>query len=58
MSPVVDHRLAERAEAEVMEILTFLIPVSLLLGGIGLAPSVWALKTKQFDDPMATPTAS
>jgi cbb3-type cytochrome oxidase maturation protein len=34
-----------------MEILTFLIPVSLLLGGIGLAAFVWALKTKQFDDP-------
>ncbi|NEY89718.1 cbb3-type cytochrome oxidase assembly protein CcoS [Tabrizicola oligotrophica] len=34
-----------------MEILTYLIPVSLLLGGIGLAAFVWALKTRQFDDP-------
>ncbi len=34
-----------------MEILTYLIPVSLLLGGIGLAAFFWALKTKQFDDP-------
>jgi cbb3-type cytochrome oxidase maturation protein len=34
-----------------MEILTYLIPVSLLLGGIGLAAFFWAMKTKQFDDP-------
>ncbi len=34
-----------------MQILTYLIPVSLLLGGIGLAAFFWALKTKQFDDP-------
>jgi cbb3-type cytochrome oxidase maturation protein len=34
-----------------MEILTILIPVSLLLGGIGLIAFFWALKTKQFDDP-------
>ncbi len=34
-----------------MEILTILIPVSLLLGGIGLLAFFWALKTKQFDDP-------
>jgi cbb3-type cytochrome oxidase maturation protein len=34
-----------------MEILTYLIPVSLLLGGIGLAAFFWALKSKQFDDP-------
>jgi cbb3-type cytochrome oxidase maturation protein len=34
-----------------MEILTILIPVSLLLGGIGLFAFFWALKTKQFDDP-------
>ena len=34
-----------------MEILTILIPVSLLLGGIGLGAFFWALKTKQFDDP-------
>ena len=34
-----------------MEILTYLIPVSLFLGGIGLVAFFWALKTKQFDDP-------
>jgi P-type Cu2+ transporter len=39
---VVDHRFAERAEAEVMEILALLIPVSLLLGGVGLIAFFWA----------------
>ncbi|MFM2390201.1 MAG: hypothetical protein RLZZ437_1756 [Pseudomonadota bacterium] len=34
-----------------MEILGILIPVSLLLGGIGLAAFVWAMKNRQFDDP-------
>ena len=34
-----------------MEILTVLIPVSLMLGGIGLAAFIWAMKTRQFDDP-------
>ncbi len=34
-----------------MEILSILIPVSLLLGGIGLAAFIWAMKTHQFDDP-------
>jgi cbb3-type cytochrome oxidase maturation protein len=34
-----------------MEILAILIPVSLLLGGIGLDAFFWAMKTKQFDDP-------
>lgn len=34
-----------------MEILSILIPVSLLLGGIGLAAFIWALKARQFDDP-------
>jgi cbb3-type cytochrome oxidase maturation protein len=34
-----------------MEILAALIPVSLLLGGIGLAAFLWALKSRQFDDP-------
>lgn len=34
-----------------MQILTILIPVSLLLGGIGLAAFFWAMRTKQFDDP-------
>ena len=34
-----------------MEILSILIPVSLLLGGCGLAAFVWALRSKQFEDP-------
>ncbi len=34
-----------------MEILTILIPISLFLGGIGLAAFFWALKKRQFDDP-------
>lgn len=34
-----------------MEILTILIPVSLFLGGLGLAAFFWAMKTHQFDDP-------
>jgi cbb3-type cytochrome oxidase maturation protein len=34
-----------------MEILSILIPISLFLGGIGLAAFIWALKTRQFDDP-------
>lgn len=34
-----------------MDILAFLIPVSLFLGAIGLIAFVWALKTKQYDDP-------
>lgn len=34
-----------------MTILAYLIPVSLFLGGIGLAAFFWAMKTRQFDDP-------
>lgn len=34
-----------------MEILGILIPVSLFLGGVGLAAFFWALRTRQFDDP-------
>lgn len=34
-----------------MEILTILIPVSLVLGGLGLAAFFWALRKGQFDDP-------
>ncbi len=34
-----------------MDILAFLIPISLLLGGIGLVAFFWAMKTRQFDDP-------
>ncbi|MBI1170306.1 cbb3-type cytochrome oxidase assembly protein CcoS [bacterium] len=34
-----------------MQILAILIPVSLLLGGLGLLGFIWALKGRQFDDP-------
>jgi cbb3-type cytochrome oxidase maturation protein len=34
-----------------MDILAYLIPVSLFLGGIGLVAFVWALRTRQYDDP-------
>lgn len=34
-----------------MEILSLLIPASLLLGGVGLIAFVWTLKNSQYDDP-------
>ncbi|MEZ5887780.1 MAG: cbb3-type cytochrome oxidase assembly protein CcoS [Paracoccaceae bacterium] len=34
-----------------MEMLAILIPVSLFLGGLGLAAFLWSLKTRQYDDP-------
>lgn len=34
-----------------MEMLVYLIPVSLILGGIGLAAFLWSLKHRQYDDP-------
>ena len=34
-----------------MEVLVLLIPVSLALGGIGLAAFFWALRNRQFEDP-------
>lgn len=34
-----------------MDVLVYLIPVSLFLGGLGLAAFVWALKSRQFEDP-------
>lgn len=34
-----------------MNILIFLIPMALFMGGLGLAAFLWALKTGQFDDP-------
>lgn len=33
-----------------MTILLYLIPVALLLGGLGLAAFLWALKSGQYDD--------
>lgn len=34
-----------------MDILGYLIPASLFLGGIGLAAFLWTLKSDQYDDP-------
>ncbi len=33
-----------------MDALVFLIPVSLLLGGVGLAGFLWALRSRQYED--------
>jgi cbb3-type cytochrome oxidase maturation protein len=33
-----------------MTVLLFLIPIALLLGGLGLAAFLWALKSGQYDD--------
>lgn len=34
-----------------MNILVILIPVSLVLGGIGLTAFIWTLRCQQYDDP-------
>lgn len=34
-----------------MDVLVWLIPVSLLLGGIGLVAFVWTVRSNQYDDP-------
>lgn len=34
-----------------MTTLVYLIPVALLLGGLGLAAFLWALRSGQYDDP-------
>jgi len=34
-----------------MEMLAYLIPISLCLGGLGLAAFFWSLKDRQYDDP-------
>lgn len=33
-----------------MDMLAYLIPVALLLGGVGLAAFLWSLRSGQFDD--------
>lgn len=34
-----------------MNVLVILIPISLILGGLGVGAFVWALKSRQYDDP-------
>ncbi|ANK81672.1 cbb3-type cytochrome oxidase assembly protein CcoS [Minwuia thermotolerans] len=34
-----------------MNVLIYLIPVALLLGGVGLWAFIWALRSGQYDDP-------
>ena len=34
-----------------MDVLLYLIPIALVLGGLGLGAFFWALKSGQFDDP-------
>ena len=33
-----------------MEVLVYLVPLALLLGGLGLAGFLWSLKSGQFED--------
>jgi cbb3-type cytochrome oxidase maturation protein len=34
-----------------MTVLAYLIPISLMLGGIGLGAFLWSLHANQYDDP-------
>lgn len=34
-----------------MDVLVYLIPVSLFLGGVGLVAFFWSLRARQYDDP-------
>ncbi|MEM7004544.1 MAG: cbb3-type cytochrome oxidase assembly protein CcoS [Pseudomonadota bacterium] len=34
-----------------MQIIAYLIPFALMLGGLGLMAFIWAVKSGQFDDP-------
>lgn len=34
-----------------MNVLTYLIPISLVLGGLGLVGFLYTLKSRQYDDP-------
>ncbi|MDU8911843.1 cbb3-type cytochrome oxidase assembly protein CcoS [Aestuariicoccus sp. MJ-SS9] len=34
-----------------MTVLAYLIPISLILGGLGLAAFLFALRSRQYDDP-------
>src|SRR5208337_2638046 len=41
---------ASGREAWPMNVLVYLVPIALALGGLGLAAFLWALKSGQFDD--------
>ncbi len=34
-----------------MNVLTYLIPISLILGGLGLAGFIYTLRSRQYEDP-------
>jgi len=34
-----------------MDVLIYLIPISIFLGGVGLAGFLYTLRTRQYDDP-------
>ena len=34
-----------------MNVLVFLIPISLALGGLGIAAFIWTLRSDQYEDP-------
>jgi cbb3-type cytochrome oxidase maturation protein len=34
-----------------MDVLVYLIPISLFLGGLGLVGFFWTMRSKQYDDP-------
>lgn len=34
-----------------MDVLTYLIPISLFLGGMGLVAFFWTIRSRQYDDP-------
>ncbi|MCA0044417.1 cbb3-type cytochrome oxidase assembly protein CcoS [Celeribacter litoreus] len=34
-----------------MNVLVYLIPISIFLGGLGLAAFFWTIRSRQYDDP-------
>ncbi|MBW6418000.1 MAG: cbb3-type cytochrome oxidase assembly protein CcoS [Rhodobacteraceae bacterium] len=34
-----------------MNVLVYLIPISIFLGGLGLAGFFWSIRSRQYDDP-------
>ncbi|AJE48894.1 cbb3-type cytochrome oxidase assembly protein CcoS [Celeribacter indicus] len=34
-----------------MNVLVYLIPISVFLGGLGLAAFFWSIRSRQYDDP-------